>query len=123
MSLTDCMAVFGDSVGVGVDDDRLQHTVEARSDILYIPRSSFKWTLPADHLHIHTIALLILRPSRRKAVLCGCECESFETRASRRVLGPGECGRSSGSRYKHLQCNIASITSRHPWDFRVRDRW
>lgn len=90
---------------MGVDGDRPQHTTEARSNILYIPYSSFNRTLPPDHLHTRTAPCSYCATVDRR--LC---CAGANARASRRVPGPGGCRPSFGSRHKHLECNVATIS-------------
>lgn len=114
------MAAFGTSEAMGVDGDRPQHTSEARSNILYIPHSSLNRILPPDHPHTHTASCSYSAAVDRR--LC---CAGANARASRRVLGPGGCRLSFGSRHKHLQCNVATITSRirRIFGFAIDDNW
>lgn len=99
------MTAFGTSEGMGVDGDRPQHTTEARSNILYISHSSFNRTLPPDHLHTRTAPCTYCAAVGRRLCRAGADA-----RASRRVPGPGGCRLSFGSRHKHLECNVATIS-------------
>lgn len=122
MSLTDRMAALRMREGVGLDDERPQHTTtEANSSILYIHHSSPDRTLvlATSILLSQQRTLFVLRRSRTRAVLCGCDGERFETRSGPSGMWATLSGAGTSTR------NVTSRRSAKPHlsGARVRDRW